>query len=38
MHGGLNPDDLKEYYNKQHERAMQAPIENIEQRARKAGM
>ena len=38
MHGGLNQEQLDKYYNKQHERAMNAPIENIEQRARKAGM
>jgi hypothetical protein len=39
MHGGLSPNDLDNYYNEQHKKAMNAEIDNnLEQRVRKAGI
>ena len=38
MHGGLSPNDLREYYNEQHKKAMTASTESPEHRARKAGL
>jgi hypothetical protein len=38
MHGGLSRGELDRYHNEQHRRAMNAPIETPEHRARKAGL